>query len=119
MRVLEPAIGEHWRQTARLSASLGIGGLTKLWRVDRPALLRPMFLALSFAMALSLGDLGAIALFGSSDFVTLPWLLYSRLSSYRTADADGLALILGVICLLLTFIGTSGIGTDRSRYVRQ
>jgi thiamine transport system permease protein len=119
MRVLEPAIGEHWRQTARLSASLGIGGLAKFWRIDRPALLRPMLLALSFAMALSLGDLGAIALFGSNDFVTLPWLLYSRLSSYRTADADGLALILGVICLLLTFIGTSGIGTDRSRYVRQ
>jgi len=59
-------------------------------------------------MALSLGDLGAVALFGSSDLITLPWLVYSRLSSYRTNDADGLALILGIICLGLTMIGTSG-----------
>lgn len=116
MRVLEPAIGEHWRRTARLTASLGIGGIAKLLRIDRPVLLRPVLLALSFAMALSLGDLGAVALFGSNDFVTLPWLLYSRLSSYRTADADGLALILGIVCLALTFIGTSGIGTDRSKH---
>jgi thiamine transport system permease protein len=59
-------------------------------------------------MALSLGDLGAVALFGSSELTTLPWLVYSRLSSYRTNDADGLALILGIICLALTMIGTAG-----------
>ncbi len=59
-------------------------------------------------MALSLGDLGAVALFGSEGFVTLPWLVYSRMGSYRTNDADGLALILGIICLLLTIAGTAG-----------
>jgi len=71
-------------------------------------LTRPALLALSFAMALSLGDLGAVALFASNDFVTLPWLLYGSLSSYRTQDADGLALLLAAVCLLLTVIGTSG-----------
>jgi thiamine transport system permease protein len=59
-------------------------------------------------MALSLGDLGAVALFGSDSFVTLPWLVYSSLGSYRTNDADGLALILGIICLVLTIAGTMG-----------
>jgi thiamine transport system permease protein len=30
------------------------------------------------------------------------------MGSYRTNDADGLALILGVACLLLTIAGTMG-----------
>jgi thiamine transport system permease protein len=114
VRVLEPAMETHHARTARLTASLGMSGLWKLWHIDRPILMMPAALALSFAMALSLGDLGAIALFGSSDFVTLPWLLYSRLSSYRTADADGLALVLGAICLILAIVGTSGQENDRS-----
>ncbi len=108
MRVLEPAYLVHRRRTARLSASLGITGAARLRLVDWPGLRKPLLTALSFAMALSLGDLGAVALFGSDGFVTLPWLVYSRMGSYRTNDADGLALILGVICLLLTIAGASG-----------
>jgi thiamine transport system permease protein len=50
---------------------------------------------------LSLGDLGAIALFGSDNFITLPSLLYARLGSYRSNDAAGLALILSVLCFVL------------------
>ncbi|WP_160007972.1 thiamine/thiamine pyrophosphate ABC transporter permease ThiP [Rhizobium sp. 18055] len=108
MRVLEPAYGIHQRRTQRLSASLGISGIARLRFVAWPGLRKPLLTALSFAMALSLGDLGAVALFGSDSFVTLPWLVYSSLGSYRTNDADGLALILGVICLLLTISGTMG-----------
>jgi thiamine transport system permease protein len=115
IRVLEPAMEAHHQRTSRLVASLGISGLWKFWHIDRPVLLKPAALALSFAMALSLGDLGAVALFGSNDFVTLPWLLYSRLSSYRTADADGLALILGVLCVALTVAGTFGQPSERSK----
>jgi thiamine transport system permease protein len=108
MRVLEPAVETHIARTRRLCASLGIGGISRLRLIDWPGLRRPLFMALSFAMALSLGDLGAVALFGSNDLTTLPWLIYSRLGSYRTHDADGLALILGVICLILTALGTVG-----------
>lgn len=108
MRVLAPAVETHRRRTARLSASLGVSGLSQLWRIDLPVLAKPLLTAFSFAMALSLGDLGAVALFGSNDLTTLPWLVYSRLSSYRTNDADGLALILGVICLGLAMLGTAG-----------
>ena len=106
MRVLEPAIEDHRRQTARLAASLGVTGFSRLRRIDLPFLIGPILTALSFAMALSLGDLGAVALFGSSELTTLPWLVYSRLSSYRTNDADGLALLLGMICLALTMLGS-------------
>jgi thiamine transport system permease protein len=108
IRVLAPAIEEHLRQTARLSSALGIIGWNRLRLIDLPVLTRPLLMAFSFAMALSLGDLGAVALFGSHDLVTLPWLVYSSLSSYRTNDADGYALILALACLALTMLGTAG-----------
>jgi len=107
-RVLAPAMASHAARTERLAASLGIGGFHRLRWIDWPPLQKPIFMALSFALALSLGDLGAIALFGSQDLATLPWLLYSRMGSYRTADAAGLALMLGIICLVLTILGTAG-----------
>ncbi|MCL6709057.1 thiamine/thiamine pyrophosphate ABC transporter permease ThiP [Pseudomonas sp. R2.Fl] len=116
MRILRPAIEDHRRTTGRLVSSLGITGLARLRYVDLPVLMKPMAMALSFAMALSLGDLGAVALFGAENLTTLPWLIYSRLGSYRTNDADGLALILGLICLALTILGTAG--DDRSREAR-
>jgi len=108
MRVLAPAYAIHRARTARLVASLGMSGLAKLRLVDWPLLKKSLLTALSFAMALSLGDLGAVALFGSEKITTLPWLIYNRMGHYRTNDADGLALILGMVCLLLTLAGTSG-----------
>ncbi|MCW0981958.1 thiamine/thiamine pyrophosphate ABC transporter permease ThiP [Agrobacterium sp. BT-220-3] len=107
MRVLEPAFTSHFLRTSRLSASLGLQGLTRLRFADLPVLRRPLLMAFSFAMALSLGDLGAVALFGSESFVTLPWLVYSNMGSYRTNDAAGYAFILGIVCLLLAAGGVS------------
>jgi thiamine transport system permease protein len=107
-RVLAPAMATHAARTGRLAASLGISGFHRLRWIDWPPLRKPLFMAFSFALALSLGDLGAVALFGSQDLATLPWLLYSRMGSYRTADAAGLALMLGIICLILTMLGTAG-----------
>lgn len=113
-RVLTPAMAEHRQQSARLAAALGITGLNRWRLIDLPVLTRPVLTAFSFAMALSLGDLGAVALFGSNDLMTLPWLVYSTLSSYRTNDADGLALILGLVCLMLTILGTAGARGNRN-----
>lgn len=112
VRVIEPAYAVHRRRTERLAASLGLQGVSRFHLIDWPGLRKPFFTALSFAMALSLGDLGAVALFGSSSLMTLPWLVYSKLGSYRTNDADGYALILGLVCLLLTMAGTTGQGTN-------
>ncbi|NRF11562.1 thiamine/thiamine pyrophosphate ABC transporter permease ThiP [Agrobacterium pusense] len=107
MRVLEPAVTSHFLRTGRLSASLGLQGLPRLRFADLPVLWRPLAMAFSFAMALSLGDLGAVALFGSENFVTLPWLVYSNMGSYRTNDAAGYAFLLGVVCLVLAATGIS------------
>ncbi|MET0358086.1 MAG: thiamine/thiamine pyrophosphate ABC transporter permease ThiP [Pararhizobium sp.] len=106
-RVLAPAIATHAARTGRLTTSLGISGWSRIVLIDWPGLRRPLLMALSFAAALSLGDLGAVALFGSQDMVTLPYLLYSRMGSYRTTDAAGLALLLGIVCVALTILGTA------------
>lgn len=108
VRVLQPALRSHRERTDRLAASLGISGWARWRLIGWPVLKRPLLTALSFAMALSLGDLGAVAVFGSQDLVTLPWLVYSSMGSYRTQDADGFALLLGLICLGLTILGTLG-----------
>lgn len=107
MRVMEPAFVTHAARNGRLSAALGLGGISRFRFVDWPVLWRPVATAFFFAMALSLGDLGAVALFGSESFVTLPWLVYSNMGSYRTQDAAGYAFILGVICLILAAGGVS------------
>ncbi|MCC8933125.1 thiamine/thiamine pyrophosphate ABC transporter permease [Rhizobium sp. 'Codium 1'] len=108
VRVLEPAYREHRAGTGHLAESLGLSVTQRLRRVDWPVLKRPFLTALAFAMTLSLGDLGAVALFGSENILTLPALIYARMGSYRSTDADGLALILGAICLVLALIGAPG-----------
>lgn len=104
-RVLEPALETYRERTDRLSQSLRLSGFSKFKMVTWPLMRKAVFMAMSFSLALSLGDLGAVALFGSDGFVTLPWLVYSNMGSYRSADAAGYALILGVICLLLAVYG--------------
>ncbi len=101
VRALRPAYDASSERHEKLCALLGISGWTRLWLVDWPVLRRPLATAFAFAAALSLGDLGVIALFGSDSVQTLPYLLLGRMGSYRTADAAGLALWLGLVCLLL------------------
>lgn len=104
MRLLRPAWDTAAVRHNRLCAQLGIHGLNRLCLIDWPSIRRPFAMAFAFAMALSLGDLGTVALFGSDALLTLPYLLLQRMGSYRTFDAAGLALILGVLCLALMII---------------
>ena len=104
MRAIRPGHDAAGARHDRLCASLGISGWTRIRLVDWPVLRRAVLTATAFAMALSLGDLGVIALFGSESVQTLPYLLYSRMGSYRTQDAAGLALLLGLLCLTLIWL---------------
>lgn len=104
IRAIRPAHDAASERHERLCTQLGISGWNRLLLVDWPVLRRPLMTAFAFAMALSLGDLGVIALFGSDTVQTLPYLLLGRMGSYRTADAAGLALMLGVLCLALMML---------------
>ncbi|MBB3950626.1 ABC transporter permease subunit [Aureimonas jatrophae] len=103
VRLFLPAIVEADRRHGRLALGLGLTGWARLRHLEGPALRRPASLALGLALAVSLGDLSTVALFGSTDFTTLPLLLLQRMGSYRSADAAGLALLLGlgVLAVLL------------------
>jgi len=104
IRVLEPAHLSTMERNGRLAVSLGVVGANRLWQIDLRAMMQALATAFVFAVALSLGDLGAIALFGSDHIMTLPWLLYQKLGSYRTNDAAGLALLLGGMTMGLMII---------------
>jgi len=102
-RILAPALAQAQHKHHRLTASLGISGWARWRLIDFPVLKKPLLLAFAFAMALSLGDLGVIALFGSEQITTLPLLLFKSLGSYRTHDAQGLALLLAIACLFILY----------------
>jgi thiamine transport system permease protein len=112
VRILGPALAAAHDESGRLADSLGLAGLARLRYVDGPAMRAPLGLAFAFALAISFGDLGAVALFGNQDFVTLPYLLLQRMGSYRTSDAAGLALILGILCLGLMLVAERGIAAS-------
>ncbi|MFC6489597.1 ABC transporter permease subunit, partial [Nitratireductor sp. GCM10026969] len=113
IRAIRPAYDAASARHEKLCAALGISGWNRLRLVDWPTLRRPSATAFAFAMALSLGDLGVIALFGSDQVQTLPYLLLQRMGSYRTADAAGIALFLGLLCLGLMFAAARW-GRERS-----
>lgn len=104
LRAIRPAHDAAAARNDRLCAALGIRGVNRLRIVDLPVLRRPILTAAAFAMALSLGDLGVVALFGSDAIQTLPYLLLARMGSYRTDDAAGIALFLGLLCLSLLWL---------------
>ena len=104
VRLLRPAWDTAAARHNRLCAQLGIRGFNRLRLIDWPSIRKPFGMAFAFAMALSIGDLGTIALFGSDALMTLPYLLLQRMGSYRTFDAAGLALILGLLCLGLMML---------------
>jgi thiamine transport system permease protein len=99
VRAIRPAHDAAAERHDRLAAALGIAGWNRFRLIDWPSIRRPLTTGFAFAMALSLGDLGVIALFGSDAVKTLPFLLYERMGSYRTNDAAGLALIIAAVCL--------------------
>ncbi|MCB1377072.1 MAG: thiamine/thiamine pyrophosphate ABC transporter permease ThiP [Alphaproteobacteria bacterium] len=103
-QILAPALFEAAGRHDRLCASLGIVGWSRLRHIDIPALRRSIGLALVMSLILSLGDLTAIALFGSQDLVTLPALIYRQMGSYRFDAAIGTALLLSVMVFALSVL---------------
>ncbi len=102
MRLLEPRLAWLLPAQDRLADQLGLSGWRRLW-ITLPALGDELQTGFALAAALSLGDLGVIALFGSADFQTLPWLLYQYQNRYGGAEAEMLALVMLGLVLLLFF----------------
>jgi len=107
-------LGSPMRQSKmrynRLCQSLALSGWNRFKFVDWPLLRKPLGLSAALVSALAMGDLGVIALFGSTDTSTLPLLLYRQLSAYLIPQAAVTAGFLLVFCLLVFWLLETGIG---------
>jgi thiamine transport system permease protein len=99
LAILTPAMQKTASRYDKLSFSLGISGWSRWRLLELPYLRSSLGYIFALSFALSLGDLGVIALFGSDEITTLPWYLYQLMGSYRTTDAAGVALILLILVL--------------------
>jgi len=99
LAVLSPAMQKTAQRYDKLLFSLNLSTLQRWVYCEYPYLKSSIGYVFALSFCFSLGDLGIIALFGSDDFLTLPWYLYQLMGSYRTSDAAGVALILLAITL--------------------
>ena len=81
-------------QYDKLSISLGMSGFSRFYLIEWKAIKRPITHAFAISFVLSMGDLSAIALFGSQGFRTLPLYLYQLLNSYQMQSAAVVSLFL-------------------------
>lgn len=93
-RLLLPACRALHADYDRLTTSLGITGVARLRLVTLPRLARPLGFGTGLAAALSMGDLGVIALFAGERSETLPLLVQRLMGAYRMEAAAGAALVL-------------------------
>ncbi len=107
-RILVPAVRDVVRDYGVLSASLGLSEMAWLRIVLLPRLRRPLGFGAGLAAALSMGDLGVVALFSDPDRATLPLQLYRLMGAYRMADAAGAALLLLILSFGLFWIFDRG-----------
>ncbi len=110
IRTLGPAMRQSKMRYQRLSQSLALTGWNHFKIIDWPLLRKPIGLSCALVAALSMGDLGVIALFGSPDTTTLPLLLYHQLAAYLIPQAAVTAAFLLAFCLLVFWLLEAGLG---------
>jgi len=88
----------------RLADSLGLVGWSRIRWLILPRLARPLGFAAGLAAALSMGDLGVVALFGDPEAATLPLQVYRLMGAYRMDMAQGAAVLLLALSLGLFWL---------------
>lgn len=107
LRALVPAVREA-RGFDRLADSLALQGWPRFRHVTLPRLRAPLAFALGLTAALSMGDLGVVALFADPAQATLPLEMYRLMGAYRMSEAAGAALLLVVLAFGLYWIFDRG-----------
>ena len=93
-RLIFPKYATTFNSLDKLCLSLNVRGINKFRLITLPVLRNEIGLSLGLCSALAMGDFGVIALFGSENFRTLPWLLYQYSSRYGGSEAELLGLIM-------------------------
>ncbi|NNL18063.1 MAG: thiamine/thiamine pyrophosphate ABC transporter permease ThiP [Boseongicola sp.] len=101
LRVLIPAVRDAETAYGPLADSLGLTGFARLRVLILPRIRRPLGFSAGLAAALSMGDLGVVALFADPETATLPLQLYRLMGAYRMDEAAGASLLLLGLSFLL------------------
>ena len=94
VRTLAPALRAVEANHGRLADSLRMVGWARLRWLWLPRLRRPLGFAAGLAGALSMGDLGVVALFSDPGHATLPMQISALMGAYRMTDAMAAAVLL-------------------------
>jgi thiamine transport system permease protein len=108
LRILMTSVATAERDYGHLADSLGMAAWPRLRWFLLPRLARPIGFAAGLAAALSMGDLGVIALFADPRQATLPLEMYRLMAAYRMEDAAGAALLLLLLSLALFWVFDRG-----------
>ena len=93
------------RRQLHLATAYNIRGFIALRYLILPLVGRECGFIFGLVAAMSMGDLGVIALFASADFQTLPWVLLQQAGNYRFNTSANTALLLMLLTLLLFMVG--------------
>jgi thiamine transport system permease protein len=100
-RILLPETRALQADYGRLADSLSLTGWPRMRWLILPRLARPLGFGAGIAAALSMGDLGAIALFAGERQATLPLVVSQLTGAYRMEAAAAAALILVTLSFAL------------------
>ncbi|WP_207923239.1 thiamine/thiamine pyrophosphate ABC transporter permease [Marinomonas flavescens] len=109
LRVLMPVVYQQEKRFRNVYLSLGVYGWCR-FKIEWPLIRKSVAQAVGYALLLSLGDMGVIALFGSQGLVSLPLYLFQLVGSYRLEEGACIAVILISLCLILFYLSTRLIG---------
>jgi thiamine transport system permease protein len=108
LRILVPGVRDVFTTYGPLTLSLDMRGWG-LWRlVLLPRMRRQIGFAAGLGAALSMGDLGVIALFADPEHATLPLQMYRLMGAYQMEAAAGAGLLLVMLSLGLFWIFDKG-----------
>ncbi len=108
LRALLPEVRAAEADWSGLADQLGMRGLSRFRLVLLPRIQRPLRFSLGLTAALSMGDLGVVALFADPEAGTLPLMIYRLMGAYRMDQAAGAAVLLLAICLALFAVFEKG-----------
>lgn len=108
LRILGPELRAVERDYGRLADSLGMHGWARVQFLLWPRLRRPLGFSAGLAAALSMGDLGVVALFSDPEWPTLPLKMFQLMGAYRMESAAGAGVVLLGLSLALFWIFDRG-----------
>jgi len=107
-RIMLPEARALQTDYGRLADSLALTGWPRLRWLVLPRLARPLGFGAGIAAALSMGDLGVIALFAGERQATLPLVVSQLTGAYRMEAAASAALILVTLSFTLFWVLDAG-----------